>query len=53
MITNYYESLLSMKHLIRASYLDWRNLALTPALSPGRGRIILSEFETTNGNISS
>jgi hypothetical protein len=37
---------LSMNRLLRASCLDWRKLALTPALSPRRGRIVVRWFET-------
>ena len=36
-----------MNQSIRASCLGWIQLALTPALSPGRGGIVVRFFETT------
>jgi len=42
--------MLFVKRSIRASSLGWKKLALTPALSPRRGRIIARWFETTNNH---
>jgi hypothetical protein len=37
-----------MGRLFRASFLGYKELALTPALSPRRGGIVRRLFETTN-----
>jgi hypothetical protein len=37
-----------MYRLLRASFLGRKELALTPALSPRRGRIIFRQLETSN-----
>jgi hypothetical protein len=39
-----------MNRLIRASYLGYKESALTPALSPRRGRIIVRWFDMTNNH---